>query len=63
MKATYDFTLEVTPEDMMAMQVRAAIAAGVTLPPEAMRALQASGDSLFAAVQALAAEDGGAKLR
>ena len=53
LKSTYDFTLEVTPEDMMAMQVRAAIAAGVTLPPEAMRLLQSPGDSLFAAVQAL----------
>ena len=38
----------------MAMQIRSAVAAGVVLPPEAMRALDgASGDSLFAAVQTL----------
>ena len=54
LKETYDFTLEFSPEDFMAMQIRSAIASGVVLPPEAMRALQgASGDSLFAAVQTL----------
>jgi uncharacterized protein (TIGR03435 family) len=51
---TYNLAMEFTPEDFRAMMVRAAIAAGVTLPPEAMRALDAAnGDSLFNAVQAL----------
>ena len=51
--AVYDFEMEFTPEDFRAMMVRSAIAAGVTLPPEAMRMLEASGDSLFAALQTL----------
>ena len=54
LQGNYDFTLEVTPEDFRAMMVRAAIAAGVSLPPEAMRALDTtSGDSLGAALQLL----------
>jgi uncharacterized protein (TIGR03435 family) len=53
LKGTYDFEMEFSPEDFRAMMVRSAIAAGVMLPPEAMKALEASGDSLFAAVQAL----------
>jgi len=51
---TYDFELPFTPEDFRAMRIRAAIAAGVVLPPEALRAMEgASGDSLFTAVQAV----------
>ena len=51
-KGMYDFELECTPEDYRAMLVRSAIAAGVNLPPEALRALEGvSGDSLFAALQ------------
>jgi uncharacterized protein (TIGR03435 family) len=53
LKGTYDFQMEFSPEDFRAMMVRSAIAAGVMLPPEAMKALEASGDSLFAAVQSL----------
>jgi len=50
----YDFTLASSPEDYIAMMIRAALAAGAVLPPEAMKALDnSSGDSLFAAVQAL----------
>ncbi len=51
---TYDFELPFTPEDFRAMQIRAALAAGVVLPPEALRALEGvSGDSLFTAVQSV----------
>ena len=53
LKGNYDFTLEFTPEDFRAMMIRSAVAAGVMLPPEAMRALEASGDSLFTALQTL----------
>ena len=54
LKGNYDFTLEFSPEDFLAMTIRSAIAAGVVLPPEAMRVLEgASGDSLFTAVQTL----------
>lgn len=48
----FDFDLEITPEDYQAMLIRSAIAAGVTLPPQALRALDnSSGDSLAAALQ------------
>jgi uncharacterized protein (TIGR03435 family) len=49
----YDFTIDVTTEDYNAMRVRSAISAGVVLPPQAMRALEASGDSLASGLQAL----------
>lgn len=52
LKGNYDFDLAFTPEDYTAMLIRSAIAAGVTLPPEAMRALEhSSGDSLLAALE------------
>jgi uncharacterized protein (TIGR03435 family) len=54
LKGNYDFTLKFTPEDFRAMMIRSAIAAGVQLPAEAMRALEGvSGDSLFTALQTL----------
>jgi uncharacterized protein (TIGR03435 family) len=50
----YDFDLEFTPEDYLAMLIRSAIAAGVSLPPEALRALSgSSGDSLLNALERL----------
>jgi uncharacterized protein (TIGR03435 family) len=50
----YDFELPFTPEDYRAMQIRSAIAAGVVLPPEALRLLEGgNGDSLFSAIQAI----------
>jgi uncharacterized protein (TIGR03435 family) len=50
----YDFDLVVTPEDYQAMLIRSAIAAGVVLPPEALRALSgSSGDSLANALEKL----------
>jgi len=49
---TYDFTLEVTAEDYQAMLIRAAVSAGVTLPPQELRLLDgASIPSLFDALQ------------
>ena len=51
---TYDFSLELTPEDFLAMGIRAAIAAGVQLPPQALQVAEAaSGDSLVNAVEKL----------
>jgi uncharacterized protein (TIGR03435 family) len=38
----YDFALDLTPEDYRGMLMRAAISAGVNLPPEAMRFLDGS---------------------
>jgi uncharacterized protein (TIGR03435 family) len=50
----YDFTLNFPPEDFRAMQIRAALGAGIALPPQALALLEnSSGDSLFTAIQAL----------
>jgi uncharacterized protein (TIGR03435 family) len=50
----YDFVLELSPEDFRAMGIRAAIAAGVALPPQAVQlAESASQDSLFNAIEKL----------
>ncbi len=48
--AAYDFTLEMTHEDFLASRVRGALAAGNTPPPEAMKLLENSGDSLRTAL-------------
>ena len=54
LKGSYDFALEFSPEDFRAMMIRAAIAAGRALPPEAMKLLElGNGDSLANAMQAL----------
>jgi len=54
LKGNYDFTLQFTPEDFGAMMMRAVLAAGITLPPEAMKLIDASnGDSLFIALETL----------
>jgi uncharacterized protein (TIGR03435 family) len=44
LEGRYDFAIDFTPEDYRAMMVRGAIARGVVLPPEAMRALDGSSD-------------------
>jgi uncharacterized protein (TIGR03435 family) len=54
LKGNYDFTLEFAPEDFLAMMMRSAVAAGITLPPEALKLIDASnGDSLFNALETL----------
>lgn len=50
LKGNYDFTLEFTPEDYRAMHLRSAVAAGIVLPPEALRMLESPGDSLFSSL-------------
>jgi uncharacterized protein (TIGR03435 family) len=48
----YTFALDVTQEDYTAMLIRSALSAGVTLPPQALRALDfSSGDSLLNAFE------------
>jgi uncharacterized protein (TIGR03435 family) len=54
LKGHYDFALDFTPEDYRAMLIRAAVNAGVNLPPQAMRALDgASAGALPDALQQL----------
>jgi uncharacterized protein (TIGR03435 family) len=53
-KGSFDYSLELTPEDFRAMTIRSAIAAGVQLPPEALRLLDgASASSLHTALQGI----------
>jgi uncharacterized protein (TIGR03435 family) len=40
LKATYDVTLKLTPEDYRAMLIRAAVSSGVALPPQALRLME-----------------------
>jgi uncharacterized protein (TIGR03435 family) len=54
LSSTYDVPLEMTPEDFQALSIRAAVSAGVTLPPQALKLLEsASGDSLHQALAKL----------
>jgi uncharacterized protein (TIGR03435 family) len=54
LKGVYDFMLDISPEDFAAMSVRSAVNAGVSLPPQMLRALDnASGDSLIDSLQKL----------
>jgi uncharacterized protein (TIGR03435 family) len=53
LKGKYDVTVQLTDDDYRAMLIRAAVAAGVSLPPEAMRLLQGATDSsLYAGLHA-----------
>jgi uncharacterized protein (TIGR03435 family) len=45
LKGAYDFALDLAPEDYRSMMIRSAIAAGVQLPPEALRLLDGAADS------------------
>jgi uncharacterized protein (TIGR03435 family) len=50
----YDFVLEFSQEDYQAMLMRAALSAGVSLPPQAIQMMEAaSGDSLLTAMEGL----------
>jgi uncharacterized protein (TIGR03435 family) len=52
LKGQYDFTFEINPEDYQPMLIRSAIAAGVSLPPQALRLLDgASSASLSDALE------------
>jgi uncharacterized protein (TIGR03435 family) len=42
LKGSYDFSIDVTPEDYRAMLIRSAVVAGVVLPPEVLRVLDSS---------------------
>lgn len=54
LKGRFDFTIDLTPEDYTAMMIRAAVGAGVTLPPQALRVLDgASINPLAAGLQKL----------
>jgi|SRR5579863_46970 len=50
----YDFTLEFSAEDFRAMMIRAAVTAGVVMPPEALKLVDAaSGDTMLTALDTI----------
>src|SRR5206468_3051510 len=51
LKGKYDFEFAVTPEELQTMMIRAAISAGVQLPPQALRLLDSGGNPVQAAVE------------
>jgi len=54
LQGTYDFVLELSPEDYRAMLIRSAVAGGIELSPRALLLAQAaSGDSLAGALEKL----------
>jgi uncharacterized protein (TIGR03435 family) len=46
LKGTYDFEFEVSPEETQTLMIRAAVAAGVQLPPQALRLLESGGNPI-----------------
>ena len=46
----YDFSFDITPEEAQVLGIRAALYAGVTLPPQVMSMLDAGGNPLITAV-------------
>ena len=54
LNGNYDFTMEFAPEDFRVMVMRASIANGAVLPPDALRLIDAAPtDTLFTAVEKL----------
>jgi uncharacterized protein (TIGR03435 family) len=51
LKGKYDFEFPVTPEDTQTMMIRAAVAAGVQLPPQALRLLDSGGNPIEAGAE------------
>ena len=50
---TYDVVFEISPEDSQVIGIRAAVNAGVRLPPQAMSLLDSGGNPLIVAVEQL----------
>ena len=54
LEGAWDLTLDFTPEDYLAMLIRAGVNSGAVMPPQALQLMQnAGGDSLPTALQAL----------
>jgi uncharacterized protein (TIGR03435 family) len=51
LKGRYDFTVQLSQEDYMAMLIRSAVKNGVSLPPQALKLMESSGDTLYNSVQ------------
>ena len=49
----YDFSFDLTPEESQVLGIRAALYAGVTLPPQVMQLLDTGGNPLIGAMQQL----------
>jgi len=49
----YDFSFDLTPEETQVLGIRAAVYAGVTLPPQVLSLLDTGGNPLVVAVETL----------
>lgn len=62
LKGTYDFEFSVTAEESQTMMIHAAVAAGVQLPPQALRLLEGGGNPLEGAADQLGLKLDGRKM-
>ncbi len=53
LKGTYDFEFTVTPEETQTLMIHAAVAAGVQLPPQALRLLEGGGNPIESGAEQL----------
>jgi len=53
LKGIYDFSVQLSEEDYNAMLIRSAVKNGVNLPPQVLKYMESSGDTMFNAVQLL----------
>ena len=51
LKGSYDLAFSVTPEETQTLMIRAAVAAGVQLPPQALQLLDSGGNPLIGAAE------------
>jgi uncharacterized protein (TIGR03435 family) len=53
LKGTYDFEFNVSPEETQTLMIHAAVAAGVQLPPQALRLLEGGGNPIESGAEQL----------
>jgi uncharacterized protein (TIGR03435 family) len=53
LKGTYDFDVQFSPEETQTLMIRAAVAAGVQLPPQALRLLDGGGNPIESGAEQL----------
>jgi uncharacterized protein (TIGR03435 family) len=53
LKGIYDFEIKLTQEDFLALNIQSAVTAGINLPPEALKLMESSKDSLHNGLAAL----------
>jgi uncharacterized protein (TIGR03435 family) len=62
LKGTYDFEFNVSPEETQTLMIHAAVAAGVQLPPQALRLLEGGGNPIESGADQLGLKIDGRKM-